>query len=358
MKYRPLGEVARIERRSVEPNTLADETPYLGLEDIAPGGHIINYSTVGVAQPKSNKFAFERQHVLFGKLRPKLAKVTRVDRAGVCSTDILPIRPGPDLDGGYLTHFLLQPSVVTHCAEQAAGANLPRLSPSALETIVIPIPSLEEQRRVAGVLDAILAQKFRHDGLRTLLDELTRELFIESFGDPASSASWPSVGFDDVFEDITKHATKVKTSAYLAAGLFPIVDQGQQSVAGYTNDPSLVFHPDEPLILFGDHTRTVRLIEQPFVLGADGVKVLKVASGFDPTFIEWHLRVAPVESLGYSRHMKLLKRQSYLSPPLALQQQFCERVRQVRLVDDDLVQARALMDELVISARTLLFAGS
>jgi hypothetical protein len=238
------------------------------------------------------------------------------------------------------------------------GAAQPFIKPRDVKTHRIWLPSLDEQRKIAGVLDAISAQKSRHDSLHTLLDELTRELFIESFGDPASSASWPSVGFDDVFEDITKHTTKVKTSEYLAAGLFPIVDQGQQSVAGYTNDPSLVFHPDEPLILFGDHTRTVKLIEQPFVLGADGVKVLKVASGFDPTFIEWHLRIAPVESLGYSRHMKLLKRQSYLSPPLALQQQFRERVHQARVVDDDLVQARALTDELALSTRTLLFAGS
>lgn len=183
MKYRHLGEVARIERRSVEPKTLTDETPYLGLENIAPGGQIITYSTVGVAQPKSNKFAFESQHVLFGKLRPNLAKVTRVDRAGVCSTDILPIRPGPGLDGGYLTHFLLQPSVVTHCAVQATGANLPRLSPSALETIVIPIPSLEEQRRVADILDEATSLRQRRMAAMALVEKAIVSVFERFFAD-------------------------------------------------------------------------------------------------------------------------------------------------------------------------------
>src|SRR4051794_26719236 len=92
-----LGDVATIERLSVAPSEIREGELYVGLENIKSGGDFNGVAAVSNGQLASNKFRFSAAHVLFGKLRPYLAKVARPDFSGICSTDILPIRPGPRL---------------------------------------------------------------------------------------------------------------------------------------------------------------------------------------------------------------------------------------------------------------------
>lgn len=168
-----LGEVADIERRGVDPASLAADTAYLGLEHIESGGRIIGRSTVGDSAIASTKFRFGPEHVLFGKLRPYLAKIAAPDFNGVCSTDILPIRPKPVLDASYLAHFLRQPVVVDLASARATGANLPRLSPAELAKFELPLPPIEEQRRIAAILDHVDALRGRRRRSVALLTSLT-----------------------------------------------------------------------------------------------------------------------------------------------------------------------------------------
>ena len=80
--------------------------------------------------------------------------------------------------------------------------------------------------------------------------------------------------FTDVFQDVTKLGKKIPQSEYLESGKYPIIDQGQNDIAGYTNEENGLF-TDVPVVIFGDHTRAVKYVDTPFFLGADGVKVLK-----------------------------------------------------------------------------------
>ncbi len=177
-----LGEVATIERSGVDPSTLPPHTTYLGLEHIERGGRIIGRSSVAEAELASTKFRFSADHVLFGKLRPNLGKISRPDFDGVCSTDILPIRPGRDLDRGYLAHYLSQPSMVDFAASRTSGANLPRLSPTVLAQFPIPLPPLPEQRRIAAILDSADALRGRRRQALAHLNELASAFFMDRFG--------------------------------------------------------------------------------------------------------------------------------------------------------------------------------
>jgi type I restriction enzyme S subunit len=115
--------------------------------------------------------------VLYGKLRPNLGKVSQPPFAGVCSTDILPLLPGPTLDKSYLAHYLLQPSVVELATSRATGANLPRLSASALQAFQIPLPPLNEQRRIAAILDHADLIRARQAHVLEQLQSLPAALF-------------------------------------------------------------------------------------------------------------------------------------------------------------------------------------
>ncbi|MBF6134774.1 restriction endonuclease subunit S [Nocardia otitidiscaviarum] len=200
---RSLGEVATITRNSVAPEDIQPELPYLSLDSIESGGRICNVRTAGDAGIESQKFKFTSSQVLFGKLRPYLAKIARPDFEGVCSTDILPITPGPTLDRNFLAHFLAQPSMVELASTRSTGANLPRLSPAELGKFFIPMPSLGEQRRIAEVLDRVDALREKRRRAIALLEDLAQSIFLDMFGDPtANSGNWPRVPFGYLLDKI------------------------------------------------------------------------------------------------------------------------------------------------------------
>lgn len=112
--------------------------------------------------------------------------------------------------------------------------------------------------------------------------------------------------FADAFTEVSRGTKKFKQSEYAEIGAHPIVDQGKEAIAGYSDEENGL-STDVPAIVFGDHTRCVKYVEEPFFAGADGVKILKPKLPGSTRFW-WHaLRATPIEDLGYSRHFKLLK---------------------------------------------------
>ena len=188
----PLGAVATIRQDPVEPHRVAPDTPYVGLEHIGRDGAGLRPVATGSAGLESFKYRFTERQVLFGKLRPYLAKVARPRFAGICSTDILPIEPGDRLDRDYLAHYLLQPAMVARATSRSTGANLPRLAPRELATFPVLLPPLAEQRRIAAVLDRADTVRAARRTSLTQLDELVRAVFHESFGSPGGNPhGWP-----------------------------------------------------------------------------------------------------------------------------------------------------------------------
>lgn len=138
----PLGTVATIERMGVAPENIEPGTVYVGLENISSDGSFEGHRSVQPGDLASQKFRFTEDHILYGKLRPYLAKIACPSFQGICSTDILPIRPGKRLEKRFLLHFLRQPFVVALAASMSAGANLPRLNPKVLEGFKVPMPPI------------------------------------------------------------------------------------------------------------------------------------------------------------------------------------------------------------------------
>jgi type I restriction enzyme, S subunit len=114
--------------------------------------------------------------------------------------------------------------------------------------------------------------------------------------------------FENIITDITSKYFKINKELYLPEGEFKIVDQGKDFIGGFTNDKSLVVNNSNPVIIFGDHTKTLKYIDFPFVIGADGVKVLQVnqQKAFSK-YIYYFLKTVSIQDAGYSRHFKFLK---------------------------------------------------
>lgn len=187
VKY-TLGELATIERTTIQPENIQTGTIYLGLEHITSEGQFTEIKAIASGELASSKFAFNDKHLLYGKLRPYLKKIARPNFSGVCSTDILPITPGSKLDRDFLYYYLRQPSYINLATAISTGANLPRLSPKDLAKFHICIPSLEEQRRIAAILDKADAVRRKRQQAIALTEELLRSAFLEMFGDPVTNA--------------------------------------------------------------------------------------------------------------------------------------------------------------------------
>ena len=120
--------------------------------------------------------------------------------------------------------------------------------------------------------------------------------------------------------------TKLQKTQFGEQGRYPIIDQSQQNIAGWTDDETALVHSSKPLVIFGDHTCAIKLINGPFVQGADGIKILETIDSVLPSYLYNFLRTFPLESDGYKRHYTELKLKSIPVPPLAVQQEIVEEI--------------------------------
>lgn len=125
---------------------------------------------------------------------------------------------------------------------------------------------------------------------------------------------WVKADFDSVVRDDTHNGTKIPAVEYMRSGASPIIDQGQNFIAGYSDDITAVYQ-NLPAIVFGDHTRVLKFVNFPFLLGADGAKILQPTTDkLDCSYLFYYLLQNPVPSTGYNRHFSWMKRMPVVYP--------------------------------------------
>lgn len=162
-------------------------------------------------------------------------------------------------------------------------------------------------------------------------------------------AGWQSEPFEGCITKV-KYTPKIPRQDFLGDGAFPIVSQEAEFINGYWNNEVDLFRVSTPLIVFGDHTKVLKYIDFDFVLGADGVKILQPRDFLLPKFFYYQLQIAPLDSLGYARHYRLLKELQIVYPSKLEQQ------RIVTILDEafaGIATARAAAEQSRQNARAL-----
>ena len=192
-------------------------------------------------------------------------------------------------------------------------------------------------------------------------DAKTRRVRLEGRGSframrQVSSASWSETTIADALVKV-RRPKSIPLSQYLSEGCYPVIDQGKNLVAGYTNDESAVIFSPLPITIFGDHTRIVKFSKIPFATGADGTQLLYPKAGIDPTFFYYAIKNIDLSNYFYARHFKYLKASSIQLPLFPVQRQIAD----ILSAYDDLIENNrrrvAILEETARLAFRKWFGG-
>lgn len=136
---------------------------------------------------------------------------------------------------------------------------------------------------------------------------------------------WVECQFSDCIDKISI-SNKLKQKEYLLEGEYPVIDQGHFFISGYSNDRSLLLEIEQPVIIFGDHTRCFKYVDFPFIAGADGIKVLNPKQIFNSKLFYYFCLALNFPNKGYSRHYQYLEKTIMHIPPLNEQRRIVEKI--------------------------------
>ncbi len=241
----------------------------------------------------------------------------------LCGTGSMIIRP-LKADAEFLQRVLSSPRAVAAIEDASVGTTMVNLNQGTLAGLKIQLPPLPEQRAIAAALsdmDALL------DGLDRLIAKkcdlkqaAMQQLLTGQTRLPGFNGPWEVRSFQDVLIRLNAKAHKIQAADYQSTGDFPVVDQGKNAVIGYSDRADKRFHcPADGVIVFGDHTCTVKFVDFDFLVGADGTQIIKGLSGQSTRFHAFQLEYSGIHSTGYNRHFRYLTERSFVVPPLSEQ---------------------------------------
>lgn len=315
-----LGDVANERKENCKTNEYDDHI--VGLEHLIPQEVILTQWAENMETTFTK--VFHKGDVLFGRRRAYLKKAAVAPFDGICSGDITVIEAKPNKIVPELLPFIIQnDNFFDYAVEKSAGSLSPRVKWSHLQNYEFELPDLDKQRELAELLWAAEETRCAYKKIIDANNKIINVFFMKN------QKQNINMSFDDIFIDDTKNATKIEKNSYLESGAFWIIDQSQNEIAGYSNRKEGVYR-NTPAIIFGDHTRVFKFINEPFFLGADGTKLLKVKNdAVDYTYIYYYLKNLKITNLGYNRHFKLLKDIIFSIPDIRIQKQYASFIEEI-----------------------------
>lgn len=145
-----------LERSEREESHKNNNTDFrIGLENIE--SKTGKYIPTGEIVFEEDGIKFEKGDILFGKLRPYLAKVFLADRDGICVSEFLVLRT-KGTNKHFLKFLMLSPLFIDIVDSSTYGTKMPRANWEFIGNLKIPLPPLEEQKQIAEFLDSEISK--------------------------------------------------------------------------------------------------------------------------------------------------------------------------------------------------------
>ena len=328
--------------------------------------------------------------ILVSTVRPNLNVVAQVpddlDGATV-STGFCVLRPNPGINGFYLLQWVRSPRFIAEMTKRATGQSYPAVSDRIVKSSEVPLPSLSTQRQIADVLKQADVLRAKRRMMISLLDDLSRSIFVDMFGDPVKNdRSWSVAKVGDFISgfqsgkniaaasDDAESTYRILKVSAVTSGTFneleskPVPPNYDPPASHFVRDGDLLFSRANTSELIGATAH---------VTGSPGGLLLPdklwrfvwySPNRTDPLYV-YHLFWQPVfrdqisrNATGTSGSMKNITQAKVLEiscglPPLDLQQNFGTQARRIETVRS--VQEAQLhqLDTLFLSLQYRAFSG-
>ena len=274
----------------------------------------------------------------------------------IFSTGFAVLRAKDELIPKYLFYFLTTKDFSLQKDKLSVGATQKAINNPALKKIKIPIPPLKIQQKIVERLDVIKKAQELNAKQIELAEELFQSL-LHCELDPKGK-NWEVKRIKQILSSQKFTVGKLNRDKYQKSGQIPIIDQGDNEIAGYSDNKNLVYTGELPIVIYGDHTRIVKYVDFPFIIGADGVKILNPKKEIlIPKYLYYALHCFNVESRGYKRHFPILKEKEIPLPPLETQQKIVEKLSAVQNYKKKLLDQKQKLQELFESVLNKSFKG-
>ncbi|MGB9929093.1 MAG: restriction endonuclease subunit S [Methanosarcina sp.] len=332
---------------------------------------------------RDGKSAPQKDDVLFSKdgTVGKVHVVT-TDRQFAVLSSLAILRPKKNMvDTTYFGHVLRSPIVLEDALKRKTGSAIRRIVLSDLKKVKIPLPSLDEQNKIADVLGRAESLRAKRRAALAKLDELVQSIFIEMFGDPATNPKgWPICNIGNLLESAS-YGTSEKSEA---TGDYPVLRMNNITRTGEMDLTDLKFmdladsQKERYLVKAGDvffnRTNSAELVGKTAIfrdarqMAYAGYLIrLRVNSQNDPEYLSAFLNT------DYSKRMLRGMCKSIIGmaninateiqamkipqPPLYLQQEFTRRLLIIERLKATHKASLAKLDELFASLQYRAFRG-
>lgn len=273
------------------------------------------------------------------------------------------LHPNKDIEPRFLYYSLKNPAFYKGVEIVANGSAQKLIPLSKLKDLKISVPDKEAQRHIADILSAYDDLIENNQRQIKLLEEAAQRLYKEWFVNLRFPGHENTKIVDGVPEGWSKeeigkiikkvHRTKqIVASEYKDEGSIPIVDQSREFVAGYTNDLEARVDFGIPIIVFGDHTRIVKLIQFPFAKGADGTQlIISDCLEMPQRLLYCSIMNVDLSNYHYARHFKYLKEEKIMIPTVKVANEFENNVTgifsKIQNCRDEIIRCQKTRDLLL-----------
>lgn len=289
-----------------------------------------------------------------------LNKIRILNQDSFMDTNLMTLTPNNKLYNEFLYYFIYKENL----SKIADTTSIPQLNNKHIKPYPIKLPSFEEQLKISKFISsvdkkvALLSQNLEifNDFKKGLLQQIFTQKLRFNFTD-----DWNYMNFSEIFKSVSTKKYQIKSADILDKGDFEVIDQGQDEIAGYFNDKTKLCQ-ELPIIIYGDHTTFVKFRDKPFIVGADGVKLLIPKFNANPKYLFYALEHFNIKPEGYKRHFSIIKKIKLPIPTLEEQNEISEiftyidiklKYTKIQLQETEEFK-KGLLQQMFVSMRTMV----
>lgn len=145
--------------------------------------------------------------------------------------------------------------------------------------------------------------------------------------------NWVWTKLEFITNKVGSKSNQIKKSEIKKTGKIPVITQGKTFIEGYSDDETKVIK-EVPVIMFGDHTRNVKYIDFPFIIGADGTQIHQSLINDKYLYYWMALASEKLKNRGYQRHYTLLKKELIPLPPITEQNRIVTKLEEINSIKE------------------------